>query len=109
MSTGMDSTVYSQTRIPGVISYNDPNGNEIRRFADSGIQASIDAAIAAANLKPDQHGTVVAYADKEAIKLAVVVRPFSGSPNFSVVGTLTHDWSGSASDWNPALAVSYRF
>lgn len=65
------------------------DGEEIRRFADSSLQSSIDKALS--DLPPDRRGAVVAYADLESARLAVVARLGS---NWSVVGVLSKSYSG---------------
>lgn len=64
-------------------------GELIQKFADSGVQSAIDKALA--NLEPDKHGAVVAYATGEGVSLAVVGRV---GPHWSVVGVLDKPWTG---------------
>lgn len=61
----------------------------IRRFADQGLQASIDRALA--DLGPEHHGAVVAYANGDSAKLAAVARV---GEHWSVVGVLEKPYKG---------------
>lgn len=66
-----------------------PGGGEIRKFADANIQASIEKALG--ELKDGEQGAVVAYADKDLVKLAVVGKI---GDHWSFVGNLSHTWDG---------------
>lgn len=61
----------------------------IRRFADTGIQAAIDKAVA--GLRPDQTGAVVAVATASEIRLAVVGRI---GTHWSALGVLEKPFKG---------------
>jgi hypothetical protein len=67
-------------QVPGVV---------IRKFADAGIQASIDKALE--HLKPGTHGAVIAYSNGDGANLAVVGRR---GEHWSVVGVLDKPWKG---------------
>ena len=94
------------TRIPGIVARKDELGHEIRMFADSGLQESIDRF--ARGIKDGRRGFVMPYIDRDAVRLAVVVKPF-GWDDFTVVGTLAHEWGGSLDDLGVSLAGKFDF
>lgn len=61
----------------------------IRTFVDSGIQSSINAALA--GLSPSEHGAVIAFADGDAVRLATVAKL---GHRWSVVGVLSKKYTG---------------
>ena len=61
----------------------------IRRFSDAGIQSAVDQALASLGHKAK--GAVIAYADTEGARLAVVGKLGN---QWSVVGVLEKPWAG---------------
>jgi len=58
-------------------------GDEIRRFSDDKIQEAVARALT--TLPSDKKGAVVAYANLDGVKLAVVARP---GEHWSIAGVL---------------------
>jgi hypothetical protein len=73
----------------------------LRRFAESRIQDSINSALA--QLEPGAHGAVIAFADKDAVKLATVAKL---GPGWSVVMIGERTYKG---EWGGEAAVKYQW
>lgn len=81
-------------------------GQEIRKFNDSGIQASIDRALS--DLPKGKKGAVVAYYDHRSrtVSGAVVARV---GRNWSVVGSLRHKVGTPLSELEGGAAVRFAW
>ena len=74
----------------------------IRQFADSQIQESITKALT--GIEPGKSGAVVLFADKQAVRGAVVAKLGS---YWSVVGTLSREWSSGEISGEAAVRFSW--
>jgi hypothetical protein len=76
-------------------------GDELRLFDNASIQEAVDRELAA--LPPEAHGAVLAYADENKARLAVVARLAAG---WSLVATVERDWDG---DWDGSAQVRWMW
>lgn len=84
--------------------------SEIRKHADSGIEASMRAALA--NLEPGKRGALVMYADQGGVRGAIYGRKpgrllgLLPPGEWSYVGTVARTWDGKLSG---GAAVGYSW
>lgn len=92
--------------MPNLVKTEGWGGQEIRKFNDSGIQASIDRALS--DLPKGKKGAVVAYYNHKtrSVSGAVVARV---GRNWSVVGSLRHKIGAPLSELEAGAAVRFAW
>jgi hypothetical protein len=92
--------------LPKLVTTSGWGGTEIRQFNDSGIQKSIDRALA--ELPAGKKGAVVAYYDVKTRKMSGAVVARLGR-NWSVVGSLRHRVGAPLADLEGGAAVRFTW
>jgi hypothetical protein len=76
-------------------------GDELRLFDNAAIQEAVNRELAA--LPDDAHGAVLAYADKDKARMAIVARLGAG---WSLVTTVEREWTG---DWDGSAQIRWAW